>query len=369
MDRCNTRQHDLIAYIGVALVDEYPLVATIDNRANAVSYHYSMQGPTEAFIPTKYVVGGRVVGGTMHRKNGIRTLPRPAARAVPLPARAESPALPPHPPPQLEDEDLPPAKRARLQAHTSISATADGVTTDSADDTPTDPVTPAASLPSAGYSPAPRRNWKPEEDTKLTEAVEKHGNHWVAVAKLVPDRTSVQCRKRWVGTLDPASGKKAGPWTPEEDAELTKAVQKHGNHWVAVAVMVPGRTNEQCRQRWTLNLDPENVKKGKPRRGWTPEEDAKLTKAVEKHGKAWVAVAVMVPDRTDQQCRLRWTYTLDPENVKKGIPRRGWPPEEAAKLTKAVEKHGKDWAAVALLVPGRTSVQCRQRWFNTLKRA
>jgi hypothetical protein len=287
-------------------VDEYPLVALIDKRANAVSYHYSMQGPTEAFIPTKYVVGGRVVGGTMRRKNGIRTLPRPAARA-------ESPALPPHPPPQLEDEDLPPAKRARLQARTSISATADGVTTDSADDTPTDPVTPAASLPSAATSRAPYYYWKAEEDAQLTEAVEKHSNHWVAVAKLVPDRTSVQCRQRWVDTLDPASGKKAGPWTPEEDAELTKAVKKYGKHWVAVAAMAP--------------------------------------------------------DRTDQQCRQRWTFTLDPAGENKGKPRRGWTAEEAAKLTKAVEKHGKDWAAVALLVPGRTSVQCSRRWFNTLKRA
>jgi hypothetical protein len=155
-----------------------------------------MQGPTnEAFIPTKYVINGRVMGGTLRRKNGIRTLP--------LPTRAETPALPSHPAPQLEDGDLPPAKRPRLQVRDSSSAAADGITFDSADDTPSDSVTPAASLPSAAASRAPRRIWTPEEDTQLTAAVKGHGKKWVKVAKLVSGRTDKQCRKRWVLTLDP----------------------------------------------------------------------------------------------------------------------------------------------------------------------
>jgi hypothetical protein len=36
---------------------------------------------------------------------------------------------------------------------------------------------------------------------------------------------------------------------------------------------------------------------------WTPEEDAKLIEAAKKHAKNWVAVAVLVPDRTDTQVR------------------------------------------------------------------
>jgi hypothetical protein len=312
-----------------------------------------MQGPTnEAFIPTKDVINGRVVGGTMRRRNGIRTMP--------VPARAETPALPPpHPPPQLEDEDLPPAKKQRLQVHTSSSTTADGVTTDSPDDTPTDPVTPAASLRSAATSRAPIRNWKPEEDAKLTEAVEKHGKDcWVAVATLVPGRTNEQCRNRWVQTLDPANGNK-GKWKPEEDAELTVAVHKHGKVWVTVAAMVSGRTNRQCRNRWVHNLDPANGNKGK----WKPEEDAQLTEAVEKHGKEWVTVAAMVSGRTRYQCRQRWVGTLDPAYEKNGVQ---WTPEEDAKLTEAVEKHGKKWPVVAVLVPGRTGEQCRSRWTRNL---
>jgi hypothetical protein len=48
-----------------------------------------------------------------------------------------------------------------------------------------------------------------------------------------------------------------GRWTLEEDAALTKAVQKHGREWNAVASLVPGRARSQCSQRWLKNVDPE----------------------------------------------------------------------------------------------------------------
>jgi hypothetical protein len=136
----------------------------------------------------------------------------------------------------------------------------------------------------------------------------------------------------------------AGRWTREEDANLTDAVNKHGSNWVAVAVLVPGRTKKQCRKRWVESLDP-NIK----RRGWTVEEDTKLTEAVKELGKDWVAVAALVPGRNNIQCRHRWVEVLDPD-----IKRRGWTVEEDAKLTDAVEKRGKDWVVVAAMFPGRT---------------
>jgi cytochrome c551/c552 len=294
-----------------------------------------MQGPNdEASVPNTYVIDKRMVGVTMRRKIGIRTYPWPA-------------------------EDLPAAKRPRLQAQTSFATAVDEVTTDPPDDTPTVLVTPAASLPSAASSSATRRSWNGEEDAKLTEAVKKHGKHWVAVAVMVPGRTRVQCRKRWVQTVDPDNGKIVGKWKGEEDAKLTEAVTKYGNNWVAVAAMVPGRTNVQCRERWTNTVDPANSGQGK----WTPEEDVKLAEAVKKHGKHWVLVAAMVPGRTNRRCRHRWVNSLDPA-VGKSAGK--WKGEEDAKLTEAVKKHGKEWVAIAALVHGRTSVQCCGRWTNIL---
>jgi hypothetical protein len=236
-----------------------------------------MQGPSnadEASIPTPtmYAFNPLLLGATVQRKaTKKRILPRPAVKAEnsALPPREDDETPPAAKRPRLraptadeielasQSPHLPHAKRrsTRLHAPTRIPTAADGVvpahtaarmateksrkrkalnpvptlpcrnstrlrvTTDSSDDTPTDPVTPAASLPSAATSRAPSRSWTPEEDAKLRIAVKKHGNDWVAVAKLVPGRMNHRCRQRWVQTLDPANdGKKLGKWTPAEDS-------------------------------------------------------------------------------------------------------------------------------------------------------
>jgi hypothetical protein len=319
----------------------------------------------EVIIPAvkKYKINDQILGVRTCRKVAKRTRPSflPAAAAA---AAAENPTLTP-----LEDEDFPAAKRQRRQAPASISTAADGVvhhahtsdtaTTDSADNTPTDLVSPAALLPIATTSRAPPRSWKPVEDAKLTEAVKKYGEDWVKVAKLVSGRTNSQCRHRWVYTLDHAKTGKEGTWTQEEDAKLTDAVKRYSNNWVAVAKLVPSRTHRQCRRRWVDTLNISNGKKGK----WSPAEDAKLTEAVKKHGNNWVTVAELVSGRTNSQCYQRWVHTLDPaNNGKEGK----WSPAEDAKLTEAVKKHGNNWVTVAELVSGRTNSQCYQRWVDTL---
>jgi Myb-like DNA-binding protein len=63
-----------------------------------------------------------------------------------------------------------------------------------------------------------------------------------------------------------------------------------------VASVIPGRTNEQCRDRWTERLNPK-VARGK----WTAEEDARLLSAVEEFGVGkWKEVSERVgTGRTD----------------------------------------------------------------------
>jgi hypothetical protein len=40
--------------------------------------------------------------------------------------------------------------------------------------------------------------WSEDEDIKLKDAVQVHGGkNWVAIAKLVPGRTKIQCHGRW----------------------------------------------------------------------------------------------------------------------------------------------------------------------------
>jgi hypothetical protein len=65
------------------------------------------------------------------------------------------------------------------------------------------------------------------------------------------------------------------------------------------------------------------------RRKWAPEDDAKLTEAVTELGTSdWIQVAVMVPDRMNIQCRQRRTTSLDPTNINRGQ----WTVKEDAKL-------------------------------------
>jgi hypothetical protein len=237
---------------------------------------------------------------------------------------------------------------------------ADDTLTASPDDTaavaPTHAVTVAAVFPSAGTSRPRPGNWSPEEDAKLTDAVTELGNAWVAVAAMIPGRSKEHCRYRWVAFLDPDFN--TGKWTPEEDEKLTEAVTQLGKDWVQVAAMVPGRTNVLCRQRWLLALEPTiDGATARSKGKWTPEEDAKLTDAVQQLGKDWVAVAAMIPGRNNALCRQRWIQSLDPD-----ISPGRWTVEESTKLTDAVNQFGNDWVRVAAMFPGRTNKQCRKRW-------
>jgi hypothetical protein len=111
-----------------------------------------------------------------------------------------------------------------------------------------------------------------------------------------------------------------GLWTPEEDAELTSAVAKakkklwgknYKTDWVAVAAFVPGRTKKQCWNRWRDALDPSITQVARRTGKWTEDEDLKLQGAVQMHcGKDWVAIAALVPGRTKNSVgtdgRMRW---------------------------------------------------------------
>lgn len=101
------------------------------------------------------------------------------------------------------------------------------------------------------------------------------------------DATSNQCSARYLRSLDPSI--KRGPWLTDEDARLKVAVEAYGYSWIEVASTMPGRTNEQCRERWNEVLNPSTTKDS-----WTEAEDQALLDAVNTMGNKWKAISVKV---------------------------------------------------------------------------
>jgi len=96
-----------------------------------------------------------------------------------------------------------------------------------------------------------------------------------------------------------------GPWSPEEDALLTKLVLAYGDKqwrkWSVIAQHVPGRIGKQCRERWLNNLDT-SVKKTP----WTQEEDDLLLRYQAQLGNRWCEISKLLPGRPENSVKNRY---------------------------------------------------------------
>ncbi|KAF2821201.1 hypothetical protein CC86DRAFT_411498 [Ophiobolus disseminans] len=129
------------------------------------------------------------------------------------------------------------------------------------------------------------KTWSPDEDEILLQQItllssQGKAKDWTAIALAVPGRSNKDCRKRWCNHL--VGGLRKGPWDPSEDRRLGIGVKEYGAQWPLVAVEVGTRSADQCAKRWHHSLDP-----SLDRSKWSEEEEDKLFKAVEKHGRAW----------------------------------------------------------------------------------
>jgi hypothetical protein len=152
-----------------------------------------------------------------------------------------------------------------------------------------------------------------------------------------------RCSPERSGTAFPLHRARTHP--PPEDPD-----NANPSKWHAIAKHVPNRTNKDCRKRWFAKMANDVVKGG-----WSPQEDEKLVKGIERYGTRsvlscnlgrpsqfllrWSLVASVVQTRNSDrerlhqllltmadcpstECAKRWTDTLNP-----AIDRTTWTPE------------------------------------------
>lgn len=186
------------------------------------------------------------------------------------------------------------------------------------------------------------------------------------------ERSGMECKLRWHHAIKPGIAK--GSFSAEEDAQLLKLVEQHGTHaWetiaseLQVAVALHGssagkRTPIACLSRYQeLSRQTQRVTK------MSDEELQKLSELFARHGPAWKRIAEDFGG-TFTEMQLLHHWRREEQRRRGGVrPRVGkWSQEENEMLMKAVALHGRKWTKVAELVPGRTDVQCRERYVNVL---
>ncbi|CAL0311803.1 unnamed protein product [Lupinus luteus] len=112
------------------------------------------------------------------------------------------------------------------------------------------------------------------------------------------------------------SGVKKGPWTPEEDEKLTDYINKHGQgSWRTLAKRAGlNRCGKSCRLRWTNYLRPD-IKRGK----FTEEDERLIINLHSVLGNKWSKIAGHLPGRTDNEIKNFWNTNIRKKLLQMGI--------------------------------------------------
>ena len=88
-----------------------------------------------------------------------------------------------------------------------------------------------------------------DEDQILKNSVSEFGdNDWDKIALLLPGRSSRQCRDRWNKYL--SGNTDFSKWTKEEDELLISLIHNYGNKWSKIATIIKGKNKISIKNRY-----------------------------------------------------------------------------------------------------------------------
>ncbi len=220
---------------------------------------------------------------------------------------------------------------------------------------------------------APPAQWSEEELVALKQAVGRHGRDWRAVSRDVGTKNNKQCQRKAAKEVaygrmpDPGDKQYHHQWSKGELGALSKAVILHGRNWVKVAILVSTKTKEQCKDKVYVEVAAGRMQEPGGKReqeSWSQAELVQLKAAVDRHGRDWAAVSRDVGSKTTQQCYNKVFFEAASGRMLEPGGKREqelWSQAELVLLKAAVDLHGRDWVSVSRGVGSKTNKQCRSK--------
>jgi len=147
------------------------------------------------------------------------------------------------------------------------------------------------------------RRWTRDDDRVLAQLARQsrhdRGEHWALAVAEQMNRSPEDVMMRFDFKL---SAHRHGSWTRQEDARLIEFVEQHGDvasGWSKIGDEI-NRSAAQCALRWRVTLDPRL--KWRP---WSADEDERLCFLREERGYNWVMISASL-NRASSSCRYRF---------------------------------------------------------------
>lgn len=151
---------------------------------------------------------------------------------------------------------------------------------------------------------------------------------------------------------DGKNRRKMQKWSTYEDNRLLAAIYRFGiDNWALISKFVGNnRSRAQCAQRWTRCLNPRICKET-----WEQNEDQLLLNLVARFGDhSWTKIAEYMGNRSDVQCRYRYSQISKDNPANQEIHRVAFP--------SMMQNRAMDSAAIPLQQPKITPMQFQHRY-------